>query len=225
MAITSATQQAELGPQRLLLIGSGATSVMYMPALVGHLRTTYSVTVNVALTAAARRLASPAAMAAVCGGPIIPAQWSDEPDQGPLHVSWAAWPDMVVVWPATLGFLTRCATGLSNDVPTAIVLSTHAPVIFAPSLPAEASSGGPYRRAAETLQQDGHHIIGPVTGTSLADLSQSQSACAPPETLLAEISRVWSLYRHAPLAQRASDENYCPRQERSSGQLSTEPTP
>jgi phosphopantothenoylcysteine synthetase/decarboxylase len=133
---------------------------------------------------------------------------------------------MVVVWPATLDFITRCAIGLSNDVPAAIVLATRAPVIFAPSLSSGASSGGPYRRAAETLRQDGHHIVGPVTGTSLADLSESHGACVLPETLLAEISRVWSLCHPASVArQRGGDEDHCPRQEQSAHQLSTEAAP
>src|SRR5690606_19738030 len=102
-------------------------------------------------TAAAQRLVAPAAMSAVSGRPVIPDQWSADPDAGPLHVSWAGWPDIIVVWPATLDFLARCAIGLGNDVPSAIVLSAEAPVVFAPSLSSAAVRGGPYRRAARAL--------------------------------------------------------------------------
>jgi phosphopantothenoylcysteine synthetase/decarboxylase len=195
-------EPAEL--KRILIVGCGAPTVMHLPALIAHLRVSFDFEVAVALTAAGRRLVAPAAIAAVCARPPIPAQWAEDPNAGPLHVTWAKWPDLVVVWPATLHFLASCAAGLTADVASSIVLATEAPVILAPSISTGALKGGAYQRVRATLESDGHHLVGPEPGLSLSDLNPSDGGCVPPETLIHEIQRVWSATirsRHAQGAQ------------------------
>ncbi|WP_113704649.1 hypothetical protein [Nonomuraea lactucae] len=68
---------------------------MALPAVVGHLRATYDVEIAVALTEPTRRLVAPAALTAVSAHPVIPSHWSAEPGGGPLHVTWAKWPDLM----------------------------------------------------------------------------------------------------------------------------------
>lgn len=183
------TDASSHGPvRRVLIVGTGAPTVAYLPALLLALRQAGETEVRAVLTRQARTMVSPAVVSAASGHPVIPEDW---PADGTVaHMRWAGWPDVVVVWPATLEFLARCAFGLASDVPAATVLSTAAPVVFAPSLAPAAVQGGPYRRARSLLRRDGHTVIDPVVGTSLSDLRPSDGACVSVEHVVAEIQRV-----------------------------------
>ncbi|MGV2920127.1 flavoprotein [Streptomyces alfalfae] len=174
------------GVERILLIGAGAIGAAQLPSLVGMLKFGYGFDVAVCLTAAGRDFVSPRALAALTGRPVVPPDWPAE--SGPAHVEWADWAQGVIVWPATLNFLSRCAFGLADSLPAAIVLSTTAPVVFAPSVAAGAAEGGPLRRALRVLRQDGHGVVGPVMGHAVSTGELSPGACAPPEAVVEELT-------------------------------------
>ncbi|BCL30479.1 flavoprotein [Streptomyces aurantiacus] len=182
---------AELGPGRILLVGTGAPTSAGLPMLATYLRSSYKTKIKVVLTKAAQRLVSPALLSASSGQAVLPTQWEEDPDSGPLHVTWANWPDLIVVWPATLEFMARCAAGLASDVPSAIVLSSSVPVLFAPSLAPSAVHAGPYRRVKKMLREDGHTVVDPIAGISLSDFTPSEGACIDIEKLVREINNVW----------------------------------
>ncbi|MBM7167527.1 flavoprotein [Streptomyces sp. G44] len=175
-----------LGIQRVLVIGTGAIGVSHLPTFVTLLRHHYRLDVAVALTSAARDFVSPRALGVLSGRPVIPPIWPEE--SGPDHVEWADWAEAVIVWPATLDFLSRCAFGISDSLPVSIVVSTKAPVVHAPSLATGAVDGGPFKRAVRLLQQDGHCVVGPVTGHSIANWQVSPGAVAPPGAVLKELA-------------------------------------
>ncbi|MFE5535610.1 flavoprotein [Streptomyces sp. NPDC056492] len=174
------------GIERILLIGTGAIGVSQLPSFIGLLRFSYGFDVTVCLTAAGRDFVSPRALATLTGRPVVPPVWPAE--SGPEHVEWAEWAQGVIVWPATLDFLSRCAFGLADSLPAAIVLATTAPVVFAPSVAAGAAQGGPLRRALRILRQDGHGVVGPVIGHAVSTGELSPGACAPPEAVVAELT-------------------------------------
>ncbi|AZM57353.1 pantothenate metabolism flavoprotein [Streptomyces sp. WAC 01529] len=173
---------ATLGVKRVLVVGTGAISVCHLPAFVTLLRHHFEADTAVCLTRSAREMVSPRALEVVSGRPVIAPDWSG--DSGPSHVSWADWAEAVIVWPATLNFMSRCALGLADSLPSAIVLSTCAPVIFAPSVAEAAVRGGPFRRAVRLLTQDGHGLVGPVVGHSVSNWEMTPGACAPADKVL-----------------------------------------
>lgn len=185
-----------LGVTRVLIIGSGAPSAAHIPALVSTLRANFATEVRVSLTRSAQTLVSSRAVAVACGHPVIGEDWSA--DGTIAHRRWSDWSEMVVVWPATLDFLARCAHGLGSDVPAAIVLSSAAPVLFAPSLAPHAVTGGPYRRARDLLRSDGHVVVDPVVGLGMSDMTMSDGACISAPQLIRAIYRVKNAEAEAP---------------------------
>ncbi|WP_328708582.1 flavoprotein [Microbispora hainanensis] len=184
--MSSSVLPESIGVNRVLVIGTGAIAVCHLPSFVALLRQRYQAKVTVCLTRSARDLVSPTALAALTGRPVIPPEWSER--TGPLHVEWARWAEAVVVWPATLNFLAACAHGLGDDVASSIVLSTSAPVFFAPSVASGAVESGPFRRAVRLLESDGKRVVGPVVGYSVADWQLSKGGCASPETVMHELA-------------------------------------
>ncbi|MGV9882251.1 flavoprotein [Streptomyces sp. NPDC003006] len=173
---------ATLGVKRVLVIGTGAIGACHLPAFVTLLRQHFETDTAVCLTRSAREMVSPRALEVISGRPVIAPDWSGE--SSPSHVSWGDWAEAVIVWPATLSFLSRCAFGLADTLPSAIVLSTGAPVLFAPSVASAAVNGGPFRRAVRLLTQDGHNLVGPVIGYSVSNWEKSPGACASPDMVL-----------------------------------------
>ena len=177
-----------LGVERALVIGTAAIGVCHLPTVVTLLRRHFEVDTAVCLTASARELVSAQALAVLSERPVIAAGWDGQ--ERPLHVDWAVWPEVVIVWPATMRFLARCAHGLTGDVPSSIVVGTEAPVFIAPSVAGGVVAGGPYRRAVELLRRDGRHIVDPIVGHGVSSWRLTDGACAPLDTVLRTVAHV-----------------------------------
>ncbi|HXV93234.1 MAG TPA: flavoprotein [Pseudonocardia sp.] len=177
-----------IGARRVVVIGTGAIGVCHLPTLVTLLRRHCGVETAVCLTESAHEMVSAQVLAVMSGRPVIPHGWTGA--ERPIHVDWSDWAEAVVVWPATLHFLARCAAGLTGDVPTNIVVGTRAPVVLAPSVPGTAVTGGPYLRAVRTLEQDGMHIVGPVAGHQVSTWEVTDGACAPLEAVVRRLAAV-----------------------------------
>src|SRR5580658_10133098 len=67
-----------------------------------------------------------------------PARTSLFDDTSPIpHTELGQSADLVVVAPATADFLARCAAGMANDLLTATLLATRAPVLVCPAMHTE----------------------------------------------------------------------------------------
>ena len=185
-----------LGVERVLVIGTGAVGVCHLPTVVTLLRRHYGADTAVCLTASARQLVSGQALAVLAERPVIASDWAGA--DRPLHVDWAAWPEVVIVWPATMRFLARCAYGLTGDVPSSIVVATEAPVFIAPSVASGVIASGPYGRAIESLRRDGRHVVDPIAGHGVSSWRLTDGACAPLDTVLRAVARVTLTDERAP---------------------------
>src|SRR6185369_727533 len=72
--------------------------------------------------------------------------------------------DLVIVAPATAAVLGRYAAGISDDLLTATLLATRAPVLVAPAMHTEMWEHPAVRDNIATLDRRGVHMVGPVAG-------------------------------------------------------------
>jgi phosphopantothenoylcysteine decarboxylase/phosphopantothenate--cysteine ligase len=68
------------------------------------------------------------------------------------------------VAPATADFMAKMATGHADDLASAILLATNAPVLIAPAMNPAMWDHPATKRNVETLISDGIHLIGPRPG-------------------------------------------------------------
>lgn len=128
--------------------GSAATTVLNLHAL--RLVRPYA-DVKVVLTRTALRFVTPDACALHCETVVID-DWSEV--HMAEHVDLTVWPDCVIVYPATLNFVTRFAGGAS-DTPMMLALQcTQAPIHIAPSLPPGGAESRAFATSAHTLTSD-----------------------------------------------------------------------
>ena len=98
------------------------------------------------------------------------------------HTELARWAEAVVIAPATAGTLAKVAHGLSDELVTATLLATTAPLLFAPAMHTEMWENPATRRNVTTLEIDGHTMVGPSSG-SLAGGDTGPGRMSEPEEI------------------------------------------
>src|SRR5256885_12564772 len=72
--------------------------------------------------------------------------------------------DLVIVAPATARLLGKYAAGISDDLLTATLLATRAPVLVAPAMHTEMWEHPAVQENLATLRRRGVHVVDPVSG-------------------------------------------------------------
>jgi len=97
--------------------------------------------------------------------------------------------DLVIVAPATAAVLGKYAHGISDDLLTATLLATRAPVLVAPAMHTEMWEHPAVQENLETLRRRGVHVVDPVSGR-LAGGDVGEGRLAAPFDIVAAAERV-----------------------------------
>jgi phosphopantothenoylcysteine decarboxylase/phosphopantothenate--cysteine ligase len=121
--------------------------------------------VRCALTPAAAHFVSPLALEVVSGNPVHREEWLEPNGSGEeLHITTAAWADLVIAAPATAHLLSRWALGLADDFATATLLAYSGPALAAPAMHSVMWSQEATRERIAELALRGVRFAGPVEG-------------------------------------------------------------
>ena len=150
-------------PRRILLAISGGIAAYKAPELVRALKRGGH-EVRCALTPEAERFVSPLSLQAV-SGETVRRDLFDAGEEGEIdHIGLADWADLVLVAPATANLLAKMAHGLADDLVTAVLLATRAPILVAPAMNVNMWSHPATQANLETLRGRGVSTIGPDAG-------------------------------------------------------------
>src|SRR5438045_4425091 len=153
--------------------------------------------VDVIMTQGAQRFVTPLTFQAITKRSVRTDIFSDWLGEDTGHVSLAHNADVLVVAPATAHTIARLALGLSDDLLSAVYLSTQAPVLIVPAM-----ESGMYRHPAtqqhiETLKSRGTTVLTPGEGHLASGATGIGRLREPPE-IMAAIAR--TLGKNGPLA-------------------------
>ncbi|MFO7281854.1 MAG: bifunctional phosphopantothenoylcysteine decarboxylase/phosphopantothenate--cysteine ligase CoaBC [Thermoanaerobacterales bacterium] len=112
----------------------------------------------------------------------------DDPDPIP-HTRLGQSADLVLVAPATARVIGTYAAGISNDLLTATLLATEAPVVVCPAMHAEMWRHPAVQDNIATLRRRGVHVVEPEEGR-LAGGDVGQGRLAEPATIVAAVESV-----------------------------------
>jgi SAM-dependent methyltransferase len=153
---------------RLVLGVTGAVAAAHTPALVERL-VRRGFEIRVAMTKAAQRFVRPEPLRALTHHRVYRGLWS-APARAPApHIDLAEWAEVVLVAPATGTTVSRLAQGDFSDVVSATALSTHAPVVVAPSMNLAMHDAPAVSRNLAQLVDDGFYVLHPGSGIEVAD--------------------------------------------------------
>ena len=153
------------GARRVVVGVAGSVSAYKAPTVIRLLRRAGH-EVEVVATAAALRFIGAPALAAVAGRPVSTGLFDDP--AAVSHVALGERADLVVVAPATADLLARVAAGRADDLLTATILTTRAPVVLAPAMHTQMWTNPATAENVATLRRRGLTVIdpdiGPLTG-------------------------------------------------------------
>jgi phosphopantothenoylcysteine decarboxylase/phosphopantothenate--cysteine ligase len=149
--------------KRILLGVTGGIAAYKSPDLVRRLRDR-GAEVQVVMTKAAGEFITPMTFQAVSGRPVRTHLWDPAAEAAMGHIELARWADLVVIAPATAGFLARLATGQADDLLATLCLATEAPIAVVPAMNRVMWAHPATQANVATLVQRRVSVLGPAAG-------------------------------------------------------------
>ena len=181
-------------PYRIVLGVAGGVAAYKSAELTRRLRAR-GYEVHPVLTREAQRFIGSATLAALAGRPAH-TELFDDPTTPIPHTRLGQGADCVVVAPATAHLIARYALGLADDLLTATLLATRAPVVLCPAMHTEMWENPAVGENLATLRRRGVLVLGPEEGP-LAGGDEGPGRLVEPEAIAAFVARVLEGYRGA----------------------------
>ena len=170
--------------RRILVAVTGGIAAYKVPELIRILRRA-GACVRCAMTPAAEEFVSPLVLQTLTGQPVR-TDLFDASQEGEIdHISLADWAELVILAPATANTLAKLSGGFADNLVSAVLLATRAPILVAPAMNVNMWEHPATRSNMETLRQRGVCAIGPEVG-ELACGWEGAGRMSQPEAIAAE---------------------------------------
>ena len=164
-AVSGRAATAPRAPRRVVVGVAGSIAAYKAPFVIRLLRQAGHEVKVVATESALRFIGAPA-LAAVSGQTVSTGVFDDP--AAVEHVAVAEWAELVLVAPASADLLARVRAGRADDLLTATILATEAPVVLAPAMHTQMWLNPATRDNVSVLRGRGLTVIepdsGPLTG-------------------------------------------------------------
>ncbi|HEX5819913.1 MAG TPA: bifunctional phosphopantothenoylcysteine decarboxylase/phosphopantothenate--cysteine ligase CoaBC, partial [Gemmatimonadales bacterium] len=172
---------------RHVVLGVSGGIASYKSCFLARLLTEAGARVDVAMTRSAAEFVRPVTFEALTGRPVLSSLW--EKDGALAHVRWGQQADLILVAPATAQLIARMAQGLADDVLTALLLASTAPILLAPAMNDEMFAHPQTQANLACLRERGISIVGPETGALAEGPSERPGRMSEPATIMAHAAR------------------------------------
>ncbi len=170
--------------RRILVAVTGGIAAYKVPELIRILRRA-GACVRCAMTPAAQEFVAPLVLQTLTGQPVR-TDLFDASQEGEIdHISLADWAELVILAPATANTLAKLSCGLVDNLVSALLLATRAPLLVAPAMNLNMWEHPATRSNMEILRQRGICTIGPEVG-ELACGWEGAGRMSQPEAIAAE---------------------------------------
>src|SRR3984885_2437547 len=155
--------RTDAGLARVTLIIGGGIAAYKALDLIRRLKERH-IHVRCVLTKAAQHFVTPLAASALSHERCYTDLFDPESEFDAGHIRLARDSDLIVVAPATADLMAKMAHGAADDLASAILLASGAPILIAPAMNPLMWNNAATRRNVATLQRDGVSMIGPNAG-------------------------------------------------------------
>jgi phosphopantothenoylcysteine decarboxylase / phosphopantothenate---cysteine ligase len=188
--VSARVTESSLRPfaRRRILLGVAGGIASYKTAWLARLLTKAGAEVDVVMTRAATEFVGAVTFEALTGRPVHTGLF--DPGRALDHISLARAADVVVVAPATADLMARAATGQADDLLTACLLATQAPVLLVPAMNDRMWAHVQTQANAAHLRRLGYRLLDPDDGMLAAGEGAGPGRMPEPETILAHVGRL-----------------------------------
>ena len=120
--------------------------------------------VHVIMTREAKEFVTELTFREITGQPVASDMWEKVHMYNVEHIALATLADLVLVAPATANVLAKLACGISDDMLTATLLATRAPIALAPAMNTNMYENAITQRNLAELRARGMTVIEPAAG-------------------------------------------------------------
>ncbi|WP_216828039.1 bifunctional phosphopantothenoylcysteine decarboxylase/phosphopantothenate--cysteine ligase CoaBC [Alkalihalobacterium elongatum] len=186
-----------LDGKKILLCVTGGVAVFKAAALTSKLSQA-GATVKVMMTHSAEKFVTPLTFQTLSGQPVYNDTFDEKDPSGVAHIDLAAWPDVILIAPATANMIGKLANGIADDMISTTLLATTAPVFIAPAMNVHMYSHPAVNKNLQTLNQFGYHFIEPDEGY-LACGYVGKGRLAEPEQIIEKLTHYFKNRLYQPL--------------------------
>ncbi len=148
---------------RILLIISGGIAAYKSLDLIRRLKER-NCELRVILTRGGSEFVTPLSVGALVGAAPYTDLFDTKTEFDIGHIRFARESDLIIIAPATADLMAKMAGGHADDLATAVLLATGAPILLAPAMNPHMWAHPATRRNVERLTLDGVSFIGPNQG-------------------------------------------------------------
>jgi phosphopantothenoylcysteine decarboxylase/phosphopantothenate--cysteine ligase len=174
---------------KTIVLGITGGIAAYKAADLASKLTQAGAKVEVVMTEAATKLIAPLTLHTLTRTKVVVDMFTAPLEYEVTHVSIAEAADVVVIVPATANTIAKIAAGIADNMLTAVVLATRAPVIIAPAMNVNMWQNPITQENIARLKARGFVIVDPAYGR-LASGKMGQGRLAEVETIIGTIKQV-----------------------------------
>ncbi|HET7565780.1 MAG TPA: bifunctional phosphopantothenoylcysteine decarboxylase/phosphopantothenate--cysteine ligase CoaBC [Gemmatimonadaceae bacterium] len=173
---------------RRVLLGVTGGIAAYKSAWLARLLWQAGAEVDVVMTRAATEFVGPVTFEALTGRAVHTDLFAAGRTLD--HIRLAREADAIVIAPATADFLARAAHGQADDLLSAVLLATQAPVLLVPAMNDRMWAHPQTGRNVAHLRELGYRVLEPETGRLAAGEGQGPGRMPEPETIFVHAGRL-----------------------------------
>lgn len=172
-----------------IILGVCGSIAAYKSAILVRLLVKAGANVKVILTADAANFITPLTLATLSKNPVYTQYFEADTGVWSNHVELGLWADFMIVAPASANTLAKMATGLCDNLLTAVYLSAKCPVFVAPAMDLDMWKHESTRHNISALLSYGNQVIKPGSG-ELASGLYGEGRMAEPEEIASFLTGV-----------------------------------
>jgi len=157
------TNQTSLSERRILLIIGGGIAAYKTLDLIRNLKER-GAQLRCILTAGGAAFVTPLSVASLSGAPVFEGLFSPKDESEIGHIKLSRESDLILVCPATANMIAKMASGLADDLATAVLLAADKQIYVIPSMNPQMWMHPATRRNLDQLESDGILIMPPAQG-------------------------------------------------------------
>jgi phosphopantothenoylcysteine decarboxylase/phosphopantothenate--cysteine ligase len=182
-----------------IILGVCGSIAAYKSAVLVRLLIKAGANVKVILTADAANFITPLTLATLSKNPVYTKYFEEETGVWSNHVELGLWADYMIIAPASANTIGKMASGLCDNLLSAVYLSAKCPVFYAPAMDLDMWKHESTKANIQKLQDFGNVMVSPGKG-ELASGLHGEGRMAEPEEIIAFITGV--IKKNLPLAGR-----------------------
>lgn len=139
--------------------------------------------VQVVMTRSATEFVAPLTFRTLSGNPVLTGMFTEPVVWETPHIALAERADAILIAPATANIIGKIASGIADDLLTAVVMATKAPVLLAPAMNSGMYTNPILQQNLNRLRELGYHVVEPDEGF-LACGSTGKGRLPDPEVII-----------------------------------------